>query len=121
MVLLEGMGGGDVVTWHKAGTRLLGAPGWSLGAEDKGTQPPWCLILAWNLYLLFLAPGPPDDLGDPCWGFPPLRASIGAPSSYGPTLDCPFLPLLERGRGRGVWGWAVSSSSWLPLGPAATT
>lgn len=38
------------VTRQGPGTPLLGAPGWSLGADDKGTQLPWCLILAWNLY-----------------------------------------------------------------------
>lgn len=62
--------------------------------------------------------GTPHDLGDPCWGFPPLQASSIDHGFCAPNLDCPFLPLLERCQGCGVWGWSVSSSSQLPPGPA---
>lgn len=43
---------------------------------------------------------------------------IGAPGSRVPSLDCPFLALLERGWGRRVWGWPLSSGSRPPHGPA---
>ena len=47
------MGEGGRWTGEAARTSLLGTLGRSVG-RGRGTLPPWCLIVAWNLHPLFL-------------------------------------------------------------------